>query len=148
MELFVQRMDQVQEQIEDVGFDAITKRKIMGFFLSQIEMNVLLDIGAIFISSCEEVRTGLKEKFGGARRSIPRTVLKCLQVSRKPRRSPGSCTKVQRITAFWKSVTFPYMLYELICFMSYIVTGRSGRGTTSGVREQTVKPCQNAILCN
>ena len=50
-----------------------------------IENKVIYVIfGLSLISSWEEVNMGLKEKFGGTRCSIPRTVLRYLQVSSKP----------------------------------------------------------------
>ena len=89
LELFMQRMDQVYDQIAEIKFDEITNRNILGFFLSRVDVAVLLEIGATFSSTWQEVKMALKEKFGGARRPLPRAVLRCLQSTRRSGETSG-----------------------------------------------------------
>ena len=38
LELFIQRMDQIYDQIAEIKFDQITNRNILGFFLSRVDV--------------------------------------------------------------------------------------------------------------
>ena len=55
LELFLERMDQIYTQIMVSCFGEIMERNIFGFFLSRIDVPVLLYIEATFSSTWDEV---------------------------------------------------------------------------------------------
>ena len=83
LELFVQRMDAVHAQIKESPFDVQTDANIMGYFFSRMDLAVMLEIGASFSSSWEDVKRALKERYGGAKSSVPRTALRTIETRRE-----------------------------------------------------------------
>jgi hypothetical protein len=82
LELFLQRMDQIYLQMTATEFDRSTGENLLGYFISRVDMSVMIDVRATFTSSWTDVKELLKAKFGGARRSVQKTVLGVLQTIR------------------------------------------------------------------
>jgi Zinc knuckle len=93
LELFLQRMDQIHQQMIATEFDRGTGANLLGYFISRVDMSVLIDVGATFSSSWSEVKDLLKAKFGGARKSVQKTVLRVLQSVRNRGESVGDFAK-------------------------------------------------------
>jgi hypothetical protein len=93
LELFLQRMDQIYLQMTATEFDRCTGANLLGCFIGRVDMSVLIDVGATFTSSWSEVNEFLMAKFGGARRSVQKTVFRVLQTVRNRGESVGLFAK-------------------------------------------------------
>ena len=78
LELFLQRMDQIHQQMTATDCDP----NLLWYFISRVDMSALVDVEATFTSSWDEVKGLLKAKFGGTRRSEQKRVLRVLQTVR------------------------------------------------------------------
>lgn len=82
VEFFIKRMDLIVKQVNLNPLDEVTNNYVLGYFYSRIAIDVLTEIGASCETAWEEVKRGLREKYGGLGRTIPRTILKEVLVDR------------------------------------------------------------------
>lgn len=95
LEFFIRSMDLIVLQVNKHPLDETTNNYILGYFYSRISPLVLGEIGATFETPWDLVKQGLREKYGGLGRTIPRTIVREVL---KPR------TEGQDVTEYAKGV--------------------------------------------
>lgn len=93
LELFLARMDEVQNLVASYRMDEATVRSLKGFMLSRIDIKVLVEIGATSEHDWEGVKDLLKRKYAGARHSLGRTALEMTELRIAPGESYAAFAK-------------------------------------------------------
>ena len=83
LELFLQRMDAAYNQIQADPLGKETENNIKGFFYSRVDLPVMIELGVSFCSEWETVKRLLKERYGGAKRSIQRSAMRVFEMQKE-----------------------------------------------------------------